>query len=111
MDRLKVFYNNLYAILLPTCPYDTGNMARHIKFTETPNYLSVVIEAPVYKSGALQYDYALAVNEGLAAKAQGRNRTAKEEINYHWVQRALQQAAQLTAEKVTWEGGTDFELS
>jgi hypothetical protein len=26
------------------------------------------------------------------------------------VQRALEQAAQLTAEKVTWEGGNDFEI-
>ena len=108
MDRLKVFYANLYVILLPTCPVRTGNMRNHIEFKETPEYLYVKIEAPIEKTG---YDYALAVNEGLAAKEQNRNRTSKEEINYHWVQRALQQAAQLTAEKVTWEGGQSFEIN
>ena len=105
MDRLKVFYSNLYAILLPTCPYDTGNMLRHITFSEYPDYLYVKIEAP-HKKG----DYALSVNEGLAAKAQNRQMSDKEARNYHWVQRALEQAAQLTAEKVTWEGGNDFEI-
>ena len=114
MDRLKVFYSNLYAILLPTCPYDTGNMSRHITFKEYPDYLYVKIEAPKLtwfsETKGKYYDYALAVNEGLAAKAQNRQMSEKEQRNYHWVQRALEQAAQLTAEKVTWEGGNDFEI-
>lgn len=111
MDRLKVFYSNLYAILLPTCPYYSGNMKNHIEFIEEPDYLYVKIEAPVdnEKTGK-HYDYALSVNEGLAAKAQNRQMSEKEQRNYHWVQRALEQAAQLTAEKVTWEGGNDFEI-
>jgi hypothetical protein len=65
MDRLQVFYYNLYAVLLPTCPVRTGNMQRHITFAEHPDYLYVKIEAPIEKTG---YDYALAVNEGLAAR-------------------------------------------
>lgn len=114
MDRLKVFYSTLYVILLTTCPYDTGNMLRHITLSEYPDYLYVKIEAPkitwTSETTGKYYDYALSVNEGLAAKAQNRPRSEKEERNYHWVQRALEQAAQLNAEKVTWEGGNDFEI-
>ena len=107
MDVLQVFYYNLYAVLIPTCPVRTGNMQRHIQMEVQPDYIYVKIEAPNEKTG---FDYALAVNEGLAAKAQNRERSTKEERNYHWVQRALEQAGKLTAEKVSWEGGLDFEI-
>lgn len=104
MDEVQVYYYNLLRVLYPTCPYDTGNMLSHIKLEETPEYFKITITAPKEtKKG--HYDYAISVNEGLAAKAQGRSRSVKEERNYHWIQRAVQQAAQLTAEKVTFEGG------
>ena len=57
MDRLQVFYYNLYAVLIPTCPVRTGNMQRHITFAEYPDYLYVKIEAPTEKG----YDYAVAI--------------------------------------------------
>jgi hypothetical protein len=107
MDRLQVFYYNLYAVLIPTCPVNTGNMQRHIQMDVQPDYIYVKIEAPNEKTG---YDYALAVNEGLAATAQNREMSEKESRNYHWVQRALEQAAELTAERVSWEGGISFEI-
>lgn len=104
MDEVQVFYYNLLAILYPTCPYDTGNMLSHIKLEETPEYFKITINAPK-ESKRGHYDYARSVNEGLCAKNQGRTRSAKEERNYHWIQRACKQAAQLTAEKVIFEGG------
>ena len=101
-----IYYQNLYSILMPTCPFRTGNMKSHITFTQAPNYCIVKIEAPINDSkGALVYDYAVAVHEGLAAKAQNRAMSPKEARNYHWVQRAVKQAAELTAEKVTYSGG------
>ena len=104
MDYVQVYYYNLLQVLYPTCPYDTGNMLSHIKLEETPEYFKITINAPKQtKRGT--YDYARAVNEGLNALYQGRPRSVKEERNYHWIQRAVTQAAQLTAEKVTLEGG------
>ena len=96
MDYVQVFYYNLLQVLYPTCPYDTGNMVSHIVVEETPEYFVVKINAPTAKG----YDYAIAVNEGLCAAYQGRTRSVKEERNYHWVQRAVQQAAQLTGQIV-----------
>ena len=101
MDYVQVFYYNLLQVLYPTCPYDTGNMLSHISLEETPEYFIIKINAPTAKG----YDYAEAVNEGLCAEFQGRPRSAKEERNYHWVQRAVEQAARLVAEKVTIIGG------
>ena len=100
MDVAQVYYYNLLQILYPTCPYDTGNMLSHISLTETPEEFIIKINAPTARG----YDYARAVNEGLAAKYYNRPRTAKEERNYHWVQRAVEQAARLTAENVTIRG-------
>lgn len=105
-DALYTFYLNFYTILMATCPVRTGNMQRHIKFFGGSDYIYVKIEAPTERG----YDYALAVNEGLAAKFYNRPMTPKEQRNYHWVQRSIQQAAELTAQKVTWEGGTTFEI-
>ena len=101
MDYVQIFYYNLLQVLYPTCPYDTGNMVSHISLEETPQEFIIKINAPTAKG----FDYAIAVNEGLAAKAQGRSRSAKEQRNYHWVQRAVKQAAQLTADTVRVDAG------
>lgn len=94
MDYVQIFYYNLLQVLYPTCPYDTGNMLSHIVLSETPEYFIIKINAPTAKG----YDYAIAVNEALCAQYQGRTRSIKEERNYHWVQRAIKQAAQLTGQ-------------
>ena len=93
MDYIQIFYYYLLQVLYPTCPYDTGNMVSHIVLDETPEYFIIKINAPTARG----YDYAVAVNEALCAQAQGRTRSIKEERNYHWIQRAIKQAAQLTA--------------
>lgn len=97
MDYVQTFYYNLLQVLYPTCPYDTGNMVSHIELEETPEYFLIKINAPTAKG----YDYAEAVNEGLAAKFYGRPRSTKEERNYHWIQRAVKQAGLLTGQDVS----------
>lgn len=103
----SIFYGNLIQVLRQQCPFRTGNMLNHITYEQTPDYYAITIEAPVFDKAkkSVVYDYSQAVNEGLAAKAQNRARSAKEERNYHWVQRSCKQAASLTAEKVSYSGG------
>lgn len=98
MDKAQNLYYNLYTILQATCPYDTGNMKSHITMQENEKEYIINISAP---KGT--YDYAIAVNEALAAKSQGRSRSVKEERNYHWIQRAIKQAGEMNAEIVEME--------
>ena len=107
MDLLQVFYANFYQTLLPLTPYRTGNMLSGIKFSLGDDFIGVSIEA-VNEDG---YDYVVSVNEALNAKEDNRPLSKKERKNYHFIQRSIDQASHLTAEKVIWEGGQEFEIS
>ena len=81
------YFNLLYTTLLANCPYDTGNMLRHIKIVNAPGYYKVIISGPS-KSG----DYANKVNYG--------NKNSK---NYHWVERTCKQVAEIIGDTVKYE--------
>lgn len=87
------FYYILYSILIAMCPRDTGNMVTNIMLEDFGDYWKITVSGP---NGA--YDYAAAVNYGLAAKAQNRSMSAKETQNYLWIQKAIEQAGKLVGE-------------
>lgn len=92
MNEERLFYINLWTVLLAKIPIDTGNMITHTELQDYGNWWKLIISGPL-KDGD---DYARAVNEGLNAKFNERAMTAKEERNYHFVQTSIEQAAQLS---------------
>ena len=102
------FFQNLYS-LAPKVgsdhPYSTGRLISGITYVDDGYDIKVSIEA--INQG---HDYVIDVNEAINAQIVGRPRTKLEELNYHFIQRAIDQSAQLISEKVTWEGGTEFDL-
>lgn len=99
MDVITLYMNQLFSLLQSTCPVDTGNMLKNIKMEETDDAFFIYINAP-HPNG--NYDYARAVNYGLKAKAENRQMSSKEKRNYHWVERAVKQSADLVAERVLY---------
>lgn len=87
----SMYFYQLWTMLMLNCPFDTGNTARNIEMEDHGDYYIISIKAP-QKSG---YDYAKAVNYALNAKAQGRTRSVKEERNYLWIERSIEQAKEL----------------
>lgn len=101
MNEERLFYINLWTILLALIPIDTGNMITHTSLEDYGEWWKLIISGPLPNGE----DYARAVNEGLNAKMQGRQRSAKEEKNYHFVQRAIEQAAQLSNMNIAYYEG------
>lgn len=112
MDYIKIFFQNFWQALMPLVPnkspehpYATGNMASGISYIETEN--SIEVNMVAIDNGE---DYVGDVNESFLAKKRGRARTPLEEQNYHFIQRAINQASLLTADTVEWDGGGEFEI-
>lgn len=82
------FGSQLYAELMNTMPVDTGNMINHTYMRVNEDTIQIVISGPTSKG----YDYAYDVNEN-------QQRSAKEERNYHYVQRCINRALQIVAQK------------
>lgn len=91
---MDTFINNVWLVLLSTCPVDTGRMVSNMRMENAGPVTKITISAV---NPDTMYNYALAVNEGLAAKYQGRAMSVKETRNFHWVQKSLSTAAQITA--------------
>lgn len=91
---MDTFVNNVWLVLLSTCPVDTGRMVSNMRLEQYGGIAKITISAVNPKT---MYNYALAVNEGLAAAHQGRAMSVKEARNFHWVQKSLNTAAQITA--------------
>lgn len=99
----RMFYYNLWSLLLAKIPIDTGNMITHTELQDYGDWWKLIISGPLGNG----YDYALAVNEALKAQSDGRPRSAKEEQNYHFVQLCIEQATQLSGMNLEYfeEGG------
>ena len=85
MNDINEFINTLYSKLLATCPVDTRNMVTHI----------FPYDYGAYKEIRIEVDYAKAVNYN-------RQRTPKEAFNFHWVERAIQEASEIHGANVEW---------
>ena len=113
MDYIQLFFANFYQLLLKLTPresnlhpYSHNNMIKGITYIETEDNIEVNIVA-VNDRGR---NYVGDVNEATLAQWLGRGRTLLEERNYHFIQRAINQSALLTADTVEWDGGGEFEI-
>ena len=92
MDELDNIINDfatqLFALLVNIMPVDTGNMVSHTKIINKGDSIDIVITAPTAKG----VDYASFVNEN-------PQRTAKEQKNFHYVQKCIEQTARIIALK------------
>lgn len=84
------FYQLLYTTLLANCPVDTGNMVANITLEDMGDYWLITVSGPK-KTKKGDDDYAKYVNYN-------RQRTPKEAKNYKWVERTIQQVAELIGE-------------
>lgn len=83
---LEQFYNVLYATLLANCPVDTRNMVNSIVLSDYGDFIQINIEAY----------YAYWVNYN-------KQRGNKEKHNFHWVERTVEQVAQIFGANVQVE--------
>lgn len=93
---MRDFYYVLYTALLANCPKDTFNMVQNITLTDMGDVWLIRISGPTEKG----YDYARDVNEMQGVVKSGPN---KGKINYHWIQRTIQQVAHLFGVEVNYE--------
>lgn len=88
------FYLQLYDTLLAQTPIATGNLISHLKLEDFGTFYRLTITAIPRRDGGV-YDYAEAVNYGLAAMKSGRTLSPKEAKNFHLVERSIEQACEL----------------
>ena len=93
---MRDFYYVLYTTLLANAPKDTHNMVRNITLTDLGDAWLIRISGPTAKG----FDYARAVNEMPNIVKSGPN---KVKINYHWIERTIQQVSQLFGVEVKYE--------
>lgn len=86
-------YMVLFTALINRCPRDTHNMVDNITLLEMEDAWKIRISGPT-----LKYDYAEAVNLALAAMAQGRPLSVKEQNNLHWVDLTIDQVCSVFGE-------------
>lgn len=97
MDDLvsRDFYYVLYTTLLANAPVLTGNMVENITLEDYGDYWLITVSGP--RDG---YDYARKVNEQILPTQSGKN---KGRVNYHWIERVIQQVAYLFGTEVNYE--------
>ena len=81
------FYYLLYTTLKANTPIDTGNMYTNITLDDMGDHWKITVSGPT-KSG---YDYAKDVNYN-------RQRSAKEQRNFMWVERTIKQVSEIIGE-------------
>lgn len=93
---MENFYYALYSILIANCPFDySKRVGDHMKYNITledyGDFWRITVSGP-----GLKYDYAAAVNYN-------QQRGPKEIKNYHWIERAIQQAAEVSGANINYE--------
>ena len=95
---MRDLYYVLFTTLMANCPYDRNNIGSHMKenitLTDYGDYWMIRITGP----GA--YNYAKKVNEKQTPTVTGPN---KGKINYHWVERTIEQVGRLFGVEVEYE--------
>lgn len=96
----SVFANMLYANLVSACPQDTGNMKDNIDFEELEDRFIITISKGVDYARYVNYNWGNRKKSSQDRYKQRRkNKPQKERQNYMWVERTIQQTANVIAGK------------